>query len=303
MIIDRYWPEAPLLFRPLKPGVGDPFASESPADGRLRCLRGQGRSSYLPLPAGGCTLLLCFRGTLAIDSVDGVFHLRRRHFLCLPNTAFARVLAEPSSDWMALRLSQSFLCSVPRSRAFQAQADPLLLPAVLPLSRALARSAAGLLRMAAGVGETCADEHVGALLLAALHAQSDSSAWLQRAYGRSERHRRQVVVRLLSARNRIVNAPFMDHDLDTLAAAAMYSPSHFLRSFRDVFGMTPHGLLTEARMAMARELMLESNLAICEIAASVGYGSRHAFSRLFKRQTGLTASGFRAASLVCEAGS
>lgn len=295
MMVDRYWPEAPLLFRPLKPGVGDPFAADSPADGRLRCLRGLGRGSYLPLPADGCTLLLCFHGTLAIDSVDGVFHLRPRQFLCLPNAAFARVLAESRSDWMALRLSQSFLGSLPRSRAFQTQAEPLLLPMVLPLSRALMRCAAELLRLAAGVGETCADEHVGSLLLAALHAQSASTDWLQRAYGRSERHRRQVVVRLLSARNRIVNAPFMDHDLDTLAAAAMYSPSHFLRSFRDVFGKTPHGLLTESRMAMARGLMLESNLAICEIAASVGYGSRHAFSRLFKRETGVTATDFRSA--------
>ena len=287
------WPAAPLAYRLLKPAMIDPFATDRAGEGRLRCVRGHGRGSYLPVATEGCTLLVCIRGMIAIDSVNGVFQLRQRQFLCLPNRDFSRVLGEQRADWTALGIPDGFLRKLARSRVLRTPAEPLLLPAALPLTRPLMRCVANLLRLASARAETDADEQVGSLLLAAFQAQSESLDWIRRAYGRSERHRRQVVVRLLSARNRIVNAPFMDHDLDTLAAAARYSPSHFLRSFRDVFGKTPHELLTESRMAMARELMRDSNLAICEIAASVGYASRPAFSRLFKRQTGLTASDFR----------
>ena len=45
-------------------------------------------------------------------------------------------------------------------------------------------------------------------------------------------------------------------------------------------------------------LIQDGRLAICEIAASVGYESRHAFSRSFKRATGLTATRFRSAGGV-----
>ncbi|MBP6216855.1 MAG: helix-turn-helix domain-containing protein, partial [Luteimonas sp.] len=51
----------------------------------------------------------------------------------------------------------------------------------------------------------------------------------------------------------------------------------------------------QTRLQLARDLIRDSRLAICEIAASVGYESRHAFSRSFKRATGVTATGYRLA--------
>ncbi len=108
-----------------------------------------------------------------------------------------------------------------------------------------------------------------------------------------------VAFGLLRARNRILNTPFATHDLRALAAVARYSPSHFQRSFRDVFGMTPHELLTRTRLQLAHDLIRDGRLAICEVAASVGYESRHAFSRSFKRATGVTARDFR---LACSGG-
>ena len=58
--------------------------------------------------------------------------------------------------------------------------------------------------------------------------------------------------------------------------------------------MTPHDLLTHTRLLRACALIQDGKLAICEIAARVGYESRHAFSRSFKRATGITATRFRA---------
>ena len=290
-------PGASVVHRMLRPSGGDPFAGDDASTTRPACLRGQGRGRYTPSSAEGCTLLASLRDTLEIDSVDGVFHLRRRHFLCLPNTCFSSVVAGRHSAWMALRLPQAYLIRLSGSRRSPALPTPLLLPASLPLNRPLMRSIGELLRASAHAARDIdGDSRVVAVLLAAIAVQTESTDWTRRAYGRSERHRRTVVVRLLSARNRIVNAPFLPHDLESLAAAARYSPSHFLRSFRDVFGKTPRELLTESRLTMACELIRGSDLAICDIASSVGYESRHAFSRLFKRETGSTASDFRCLS-------
>lgn len=291
-----------VIHRTLRPSAGDPFADDEAALRQPACLRAQGRGKYLPSRLEGCTLLASLRGSLEVDSADGVFHLPRRHFLCLPNGSLSRVRAGRHSDWMALRLPQPYLARIFRSRILPALSPPLLLPASLPLTRPLMRLISELLRTSTQDVDAGKSNQVIALLLVAVNVQTESTDWARRAYGRSERHRRAVLVRLLSARNRIINAPFMPHDLNSLAAAARYSPSHFLRSFRDVFGMTPHELLTESRMAMACELIRGSDLAICDIASSVGYESRHAFSRLFKRETGSTASDFRCLSAAATRG-
>ena len=287
-------PDTVVIHRALRPSIDDPFAGNDAAMTQPACLRGRGCGRYAPASAAGCTMLASLRGTLEISSVDGVFQLRRRHFLCLPDHGFAKVMAGKHSSWMALRLPQAYLARLSDARLLPTIPAPLLLPASMPLDRSLMRSISELLRTSAcAARDIDGDSQVVAVLVAAIAAQAESTDWVRRAYGRSERHRRAVVVRLLGARNRIANAPFLPHDLESLAAAARYSPSHFLRSFRCVFGKTPRELLTELRLAMACELIRGSDLAICDIASNVGYESRHAFSRLFKRRTGSTATNFR----------
>ncbi len=287
-------PETVVIHRLMRSSANDPFAGIDAATTQPACLRGQGRCRYTPASVAGCTVLASLRGTLEVSSTDGVFRMRRRHYLCLPDHSFATVMADKQSSWMALRLPQAYLARLSGARVLPPVQTPLLLPASLPLSRPLMRSISELLKASdRATQDIGGDSQVIAVLATAIAAQAEATDWVRRAYGRSERHRRAVVVRLLSARNRIINAPFLPHDLNSLAAAARYSPSHFLRSFRDVFGKTPRELLTESRLAMACELIRGSDLAICDIASSVGYESRHAFSRLFKRETGSTASDFR----------
>ena len=283
----------PMVYRTGLRFYGDPFCGDAAAARGIACFHGQGRGRYVPGPLEGFTLLASLHGKLLVESNDGVFSVGRRHFICLPTSSIAHAQAGRDARWMALRLPCTFLADLARTREFENLVSPLLLPVASPLTREMLRCGAELLRSRPGGDAAHAGDQLSGFLLAALQAQSPCQEWVRRAYGRSERHRRRVVVRLLSARNRIVNAPFMSHDLDALAAAAMYSPSHFLRSFRDVFGKTPHGLLTESRVALACTLIRDSDLAIGEVAANVGYESRHAFSRLFKRETGITASDFR----------
>ena len=258
------------------------------------CLRG-GRGALLQGGGPGTLLLVALRGQLLVDSTHGVFRLHARQFLALPAAQCTRVTADTHADWVALRLDESWLHALTQRPGTRDQTAPWLLPATMRLDRAMLRRLCELLRHAPQPCRREAGHALADLLLAARAAQADAVDWVARAYGRSERHRRNVVARLLCARSRILNAPFAAHDLRALAAVARYSPSHFLRSFRDVFGMTPHELLTQTRLQLARDLIRDGRLAICEIAASVGYESRHAFSRSFKRATGVTATDFRLA--------
>jgi len=258
------------------------------------CLRG-GRGMHAPPACSGCTLVIALRGEADVETDDGVFRLAGRRFLALPGDAPRRLLAGPGADWVLVHAPSHWAQALSEPAERRGLAAPLLLPAVLPMDRPMLQRLSALLRCAPHPCDRESASELAALMLAARNAQARATDWVERAYGRSERHRRAVVARLLAARNRILNAPFDAHDLHTLAEAARYSPSHFLRSFRDVFGMTPHDLLTQTRLLRACALIQDGRLAICEIAASVGYESRHAFSRSFKRAIGVTATRFRTA--------
>jgi len=268
--------------------------ADAGADTGTTCLRG-GRGAQASGEGHGLLLLVALRGRLQVESRDGVFRVRARHFLALPAAHCIRATADAHADWAWLRLDERWLRVLADHPGYRDLAAPVLLPAVLRMDRAMLRRLSELLRHAPHPCQRDAGRALADLLLAARAAQAGAVDWTSRACGRSERHRRNAVARLLCARNRILNAPFAAHDLRALAAAARYSPSHFLRSFRDVFGMTPRELLAETRLRLARDLIQDGRLAICEVAASVGYESRHAFSRSFKRATGVTATDFRLA--------
>lgn len=271
-------------------GPGGGFCADGSAG--ASCIRGAGRGSHALVAAGVPSLWCSLRGRLEVDTSDGLFRVPRRHFLALPPGDEVRAMVPEGGDWVAFALPPAAVVAILRSVGVRRGPGPLLFPTVLPLDRGLLRAAASAIRQAAS-RSPATDMALGSLLLAAREAQAPTNAWVVRASGRTEGHRRHTVQRLLRARNRILNSPFDANELEQLAAAARYSKSHFLRSFRDVFGHTPHELVVEARMELAKTLIANSDLAISEVAASVGYESRFAFARTFKRHVGLTASDFR----------
>lgn len=260
---------------------------------RVQCIRGLGRGSHAMVAAGTPSLWCVLRGSVEVNDGDTPFTVPSRHFLALPAGATVRGVGRQDADWVALALPPASVTAALRAVGLRRTPGPLLFPAVLPMDRGLLRTLVSLMRQADRETRPTIDILLGGILQAASDAQTPTRAWVAQASGRSEGHRRQTVQRLLSARNRILGSPFDDNDLDSLAAAARYSKSHFLRSFRDVFGCTPHELLIQARMDLAKDLIANSDLAISEIAASVGYESRFAFARSFKKRVGLTATRFR----------
>lgn len=86
--------------------------------------------------------------------------------------------------------------------------------------------------------------------------------------------------------------------LEELATIAFMSPRNFVRRFRALFSCAPHQYMTARRVQWARELLLEKNATITEIAERMGFPSIHTFSRWFHRETGISPSIYRQKSQV-----
>jgi AraC-like DNA-binding protein len=83
--------------------------------------------------------------------------------------------------------------------------------------------------------------------------------------------------------------------LADLARGAATSPYHFLRTFRQVVGMTPYQFILHRRLSRAAERLLRSDEPVSAIAFDAGFGDLSTFNRRFRRLIGCTPGAYRAA--------
>lgn len=114
-------------------------------------------------------------------------------------------------------------------------------------------------------------------------APADSTGWLRAL-------RDPVLAPALAA---IHAAPERKWNLVGLAREASVSVSLLDERFRGVLGVAPIRYLAGWRMHVAKELMRSSDLGVAAVARRVGYDSEEAFSRAFKRETGIAPSSWR----------
>ncbi len=84
-----------------------------------------------------------------------------------------------------------------------------------------------------------------------------------------------------------------DLSLEELALAAGVSRFHFLRLFKNTFGVTPHRFVMEQRVNSARLLLEGTSLPITEIAATTGFSSQSHLCTAMRRSLGLTPGQWR----------
>nr|WP_281497058.1 helix-turn-helix transcriptional regulator [Ornithinimicrobium sp. F0845] len=82
-------------------------------------------------------------------------------------------------------------------------------------------------------------------------------------------------------------------DVPSLASAAHVSPAHFIRSFRSVFGETPHRYLQRRRVERAMFLLRTGDRSVTEICFEVGFSSLGTFSRTFTAIVGESPTAYR----------
>ncbi len=86
----------------------------------------------------------------------------------------------------------------------------------------------------------------------------------------------------------------------SLAEAVGVSRAALARRFTDLVGEPPMAFLTEWRLALAADLLQESDATIESIARQVGYGSAFALSTAFKRHFGVSPRDHRQGSTPAE---
>jgi AraC-like DNA-binding protein len=97
---------------------------------------------------------------------------------------------------------------------------------------------------------------------------------------------------LRAARERIDRDYAQPLTLDELAREAALSRFHFVRTFRNVFGVTPGRYLTRVRVERAKALLVDG-VSVTEVCFAVGFRSVGSFSSRFRREVGRSPSTYR----------
>ena len=96
-----------------------------------------------------------------------------------------------------------------------------------------------------------------------------------------------LVFSISALRSSIVGDDTRSWTVDALAREAALSRSTFFERFSRAVGLPPMEYLLVWRMALAKDLLSRTGLAIAEVAERVGYGSASTFSTAFSRHVGL----------------
>jgi AraC-like DNA-binding protein len=101
------------------------------------------------------------------------------------------------------------------------------------------------------------------------------------------------LVHLRRARDLIDREYAQPLDVSAIARAALMSPAHFSRKFRDAYGETPYSYLMTRRIERAKAL-LRRGMSVTDTCCAVGCTSLGSFSARFTEIIGETPSQYRA---------
>lgn len=137
------------------------------------------------------------------------------------------------------------------------------------------------------------DEQLRRLLERLMHAHRLTLKDTIRVSASRPATREELYRRLHIARDFIVAHSAESSDIEAIAHAASLSPNHLIRSFRDLFGCTPHQYLVNLRLRRAADLLRTTSLPITDICFIVGYTSLTSFIGAFRQRYGMSPGAYR----------
>ena len=81
--------------------------------------------------------------------------------------------------------------------------------------------------------------------------------------------------------------------LAALAGLAELSPYHFVRAFKQSFGVPPHRYHVRRRIERAKALLQEADTSVTAVASAVGFAETSSFSTAFRKVTGTSPRDYR----------
>lgn len=84
-----------------------------------------------------------------------------------------------------------------------------------------------------------------------------------------------------------------DIDMKKLSEKHNIAYDSFRRKFKKLYGMSPTNFIITQRLAKASDMLIKTNLSCTEIAYECGFSDSAQFSKLFKRQFGVSPKQFK----------
>jgi AraC-like DNA-binding protein len=103
----------------------------------------------------------------------------------------------------------------------------------------------------------------------------------------------EVFRRLVEVREWLHDHPGEAPPQAELAQRAGLSRFHFLRRWKDAFGVTPHQDLTRLRIDRAKALLTADTASVTDVCFAVGFSSLGSFSTLFAERAGCPPTAWR----------
>lgn len=107
-----------------------------------------------------------------------------------------------------------------------------------------------------------------------------------------ENTKQEVFRALWQARSMMEEGVQRNPSLDEICSAIGMSKYHFIRTFKQTFGLAPHQFLKQKRLEQAREELIKGRSPF-DVALTFGYADVPAFSKAFKQAFGLTPGHFK----------
>ena len=94
-------------------------------------------------------------------------------------------------------------------------------------------------------------------------------------------------------RTKIYNMPYIDWNIDGLAAELNLSKSYFQHLYKQIFGVSAISDVINSRVEHGKYLLSSTDFSVRQIAEKCGYDSDIHFMRQFKSKSGMTPSAYR----------
>jgi AraC family transcriptional regulator len=91
----------------------------------------------------------------------------------------------------------------------------------------------------------------------------------------------------------IEREPEAPHELSVLAAEARLSRYHFLRTFAQLTGLTPHQYILRARLRRAATRLALGDVPVVDVALDCGFGDVSNFNHAFRAEFGMSPRKYR----------
>ena len=137
------------------------------------------------------------------------------------------------------------------------------------------------------------EEQLAKLLIHLLYQHRHILKQVEKLPSVKQSTRIELFRRLSYAIDFIHSASGHDIQLQQLASASSLSKYHFLRLFKQAYGISPHQYIQELRMEKAKQLLKHSSVAIQDLSDLLGFENSQSFSRLFRQRTGVYPTQFR----------